>query len=232
MATYITSDIHGECDLFLRLLSEINFKADDDMIIAGDLLEKGCQSIKLVDFLLDKKNIRVIKGNHEHAFLRKYEAEMRRLEDGDDVDGVLEKLQAFFPSDAEKMSWEFVDYIDGLPLYIEENDFICVHAGVELDDKKRIIPLKRQYYGYLLFDRNFQNESIVPQSSKTVFFGHTPCSFDNQTGDFIKTLKTGATANGDFRNYAKIRLDCGVYLTGRLGALRLDDMKEFYVQKN
>ena len=33
MSTYFVSDIHGEYDLFMRLLDEIKFSSDDEMII-------------------------------------------------------------------------------------------------------------------------------------------------------------------------------------------------------
>lgn len=231
MATYIMSDIHGEYDLFIELMKKIGFRDSDELIIVGDIVDKGCQSIKLVNFLSGKKNVRAVRGNHEDAFLKLYEMYMRRLDDGDDVNCVLEKLQEFFPSDEEKLSWDVVDYIENLPLFIEEDEFICVHAGVQLDKNKQIIPLKQQNINYFLFDRSFKNSAIIPKNSKTVFFGHTPCFYDNETGEFIKTPREGATDLRDFRSYAKIQLDCGVFCRGLLGVLRLDDMSEFYVKK-
>lgn len=40
MSTYFVSDIHGEYDLFMRLLDEIKFSSDDEMIICGDAIDK------------------------------------------------------------------------------------------------------------------------------------------------------------------------------------------------
>ena len=38
---YIISDIHGEYDLFIKLLEKIKFNKNDKMIICGDIFDKG-----------------------------------------------------------------------------------------------------------------------------------------------------------------------------------------------
>ncbi len=34
-----------------------------------------------------------------------------------------------------------MDWFDGLPTYIEEDDFICVHAGIPVDTAGKLFPL-------------------------------------------------------------------------------------------
>ncbi len=38
---YVCSDIHGEYDLFVKMLQRINFSSMDEMIICGDIIDKG-----------------------------------------------------------------------------------------------------------------------------------------------------------------------------------------------
>ena len=231
MATYFISDIHGEYDLFCKLLEKIDFQNKDRMIVLGDFLDKGRQPIKLAKLILSMPNIEAICGNHEALFIRYYQSQMRDFNDGDGIGGVLEKLQNYFYEEAEKLTWDIVDYIEALPRYIETSDFICVHAGVGLSDAAEILPMCGQEPNMLIFDRQLACDYIIPKNSKTVLFGHTPCHYQNGTGEIIKTPRPGcgflSNRIGDF---AKIQLDNGVSYTKMLGALRLEDMREFYVK--
>ena len=230
--TYFISDIHGEYDLFLELLDKINFSDDDVLYVLGDMVDKGERSIKVVDFVRETPNIKAIVGNHEYSFLKRYHGLMKSLEDGDDIDAVLQNLREYFPGDGERLTWETVDFIEALPYYIETDDFICVHAGVETDERGKILPMGSQLPETMVYSRNFKDDDFnLSSQEKTVLFGHTPCSYQNGTGKFIKTPKSGVISPKTLCDYSKIQLDCGVFLTGMLGILRLEDMKEFYLKK-
>ena len=41
MATYVISDIHGECDMFLEMLEKIELKDSDILYILGDVVDRG-----------------------------------------------------------------------------------------------------------------------------------------------------------------------------------------------
>lgn len=223
------SDIHGEYRLFRKLLDTIGFCENDIMFLLGDFIDKGKDTVKLAKYIMSVPNIKAIIGNHEHYYLSCYQSLMRELRDGDNADTVLKKLQLFFPEDTECMTWEAVDYIEGLPWYIETDAFICVHAGVGLDGAGQIIPMAKQDLNCLVFDRQFADGSVVPQNGKPVLFGHTPCNYQNGTGRIIKTPRKGRSPESNqIQDFAKIQLDNGVSYTRILGALRLEDMREFY----
>ena len=44
MSTYVISDIHGCYEQFLLLLEKIRFGADDQLILAGDAIDRGTGS--------------------------------------------------------------------------------------------------------------------------------------------------------------------------------------------
>ena len=74
---YIASDIHGEYDLFMRLLERIRFTEQDEMIVCGDAIDKGTGSVRLLTLLSAYRNFKFILGNHEYDFLKSYRALMQ-----------------------------------------------------------------------------------------------------------------------------------------------------------
>jgi len=226
---YFISDIHGHYNLFIKLLEKINFSSCDDMIILGDIIDKGPNSIKMIKFVRNQPNIKMILGNHEYYFLEKYHSLMKNFKESDDINNVLKELQNYFLDEMEVLDWEDIDFLDSLPYYIETNDYLCVHAGVEVDSNYNVVNLKKADTNYFLFDRNLKENIFNVKYNKTILFGHTPTVYQNQTGKFIKTKNTNITNSQKLKDYSKIQLDTGVYLTNMLGVLRYDDMKEIYV---
>ncbi len=230
MPTYFISDIHAHYDLFIKLLNKINFSKNDNMIILGDIIDKGDNSIKMIKFVRNNPNIKMILGNHEYSFLQEYHNLMKNFKDGDNINLILEKLQNYFPNESEKLDWDDIDYLDSLPYFIETENYICVHAGVEIDLNDNIKPLNKTDINYFLYDRTLKSSSFIPKINKTILFGHTPCYYENSTGTFIKTPRQEIKSAKLFKDYSKIQLDTGVYLTNMLGTLRLEDMQEIYVK--
>lgn len=219
----MVSDIHGQYELFKKLLEVIDFSDSDVMYILGDIIDKGNKSLKLIDYIRKKENIICILGNHEYEFLKYYDRLTKEY--CDKTDEVLKKLQNYF-NDDYKLSWDIVDYIDSLPPIIITDRFIGVHAGMEVDKEKRILPLEEQSINHLVYDRHFKDIDIINPFKRPIIIGHTPCFYDNESGEFIKSPNNGSK---NIYDYYKIRIDSGVVYTNMLGALRLEDMKEIYV---
>lgn len=224
---YICADIHGEYELFLRLLERIGFSASDEMIICGDLIDKGRDSVRLVQYVMEHSNIRAILGNHEHAFLRRYWAMMQ--ENPTDFDSVLWELRDYFSYDGKLLNWETVDFLEGLPPFIEEEDFICVHAGLPIEGGRVLSP-KRTTTEFMVNDRRFKEPHLLPETEKCVFFGHTPTSYLCGKPRILKYRRSGVSADG-VRSYCKIHLDVGTWLHGVLGCYCVETDSEIYVTK-
>lgn len=226
--TYCISDIHGEYDLFMKLLDKIKFSDSDRLIVCGDIIDKGKDSVKLAKYIFGMPNAQCIAGNHEYGFLKYYDAIMQRSPT--DFDEVLKTLQNYFPYDGHLLDWDTVDAFECMPFYIDEKDFICVHAGVPLDSKNHILPLEKVTREQFVYDRVFKEERIVPQDSKCVFFGHTPTSYLCGESRILAYKRENAPFGGKkISDYYKVHLDTGVYLSGIPGCFRIDDCREFYV---
>ena len=227
MSTYVCSDLHGEYDLFVKLLKEISFTLEDEMYIIGDIIDKGTNSLKLLDFIMQHQNIHCVMGNHEQAFMDYCYSVTQNNPDATD-DEILNKFQLYFPYDNFKLTWEIYEYIESLPYYIETKKFICVHAGFETDANGDILPLEYQSTKFMVYDRSFKDKNIKNTFGKPILIGHTPCYYDNPDRTIIKSPNINST---NILDYTKIRLDTGAPFTHLLGCLRIEDMKEFYITK-
>ena len=226
MSTYVCSDIHGYYDLFMKALEEINFNNNDKLYILGDMIDKGNQGVKLLEYIIHHNNIHCIIGNHEQFFLNYYRNIMNDY-NGDNRDEILEKINKYFSEDESHITWEILNYLDDLPYYIDHKKFIGVHAGMKPDEHGVLIDVHLQGANSLLYDRYFKDMDYTNPFGKPVLFGHTPCFYDNETGYFIKTPNINSK---NILDYTKIQLDAGVEYLDMLGVLRIDDMKEFYVR--
>jgi serine/threonine protein phosphatase 1 len=184
---YCISDIHGEYDLFLSLLDEIKFCGQDKLIVLGDIIDKGADSVKLLNLIRSLNNAECIMGNHEYAFLQYYRSLMK--DSPQDFDAVLDKLQKYFTGDGKLLSWEAVDWLESLAYYTEYPDFICVHSGVRLDGQGNIMPLDKTPMEYFLYDRKFKEPGVLPGGGKCVLFGHTPTKYLTGKSEIIKYAK-------------------------------------------
>lgn len=152
----VTSDIHGHLGHLKAVLAKAAFCADDLLIIVGDLLEKGPESLNTLRYVMDlcrEGNVIVLAGNVDFwrvqmfdnldentaadflAYLRKMRAwkgtcffdEMTR-----ELGFIAEspdELLVRKASLAEHFKCEF-DYLRSLPTILETSHYIFVHGGL------------------------------------------------------------------------------------------------------
>ena len=49
----VVSDIHGHLDRFIQLLRQMHYSGDDILVLVGDLIEKGPESLRVVQYVMD-----------------------------------------------------------------------------------------------------------------------------------------------------------------------------------
>ncbi len=224
---YLLSDPHGEYRLFCKLLDKIGFSGQDEMIVCGDILDKGSEPIRLAKLIFSMPNVRCILGNHEYQFLKFYWALMERSPN--DFDAVLKKLQNYHTVDGQRLDWELMDRLESLPLYIEEEEFICVHAGVSLTEGNRLLALDKVEVEQFVYDRRFKDESVLPNGEKCVFFGHTPTNYINGRNEILTYPKLAEPKS--VSDFYKIHLDTGAFMTGIMGYFCLETLQSIYVEQ-
>lgn len=225
---YFASDIHAQYQLFRRLLDKIKFSNTDEMIICGDIVDKGPESVRLAKFVFETPNIKCICGNHEYAFLKYYWSLMK--DSPSDYGKLLRQLQAYFPEDGHLLDWDMVDAFEVLPLYIEREEFICVHSGIPLDENGEFMTWDKVTTEELVYGRTFKEPDVLPTTRKCVFFGHTPTSGVQNKEKIIVYPRVNQPIR--ISDYYKIHLDLGTMTSGMVGCICMDTMEEFYVQKD
>jgi serine/threonine protein phosphatase 1 len=231
---YAISDIHGEYDLFLKMLEEINFSEVDKLIILGDVLDRGKQPLEILEYIIEKDNIEMIMGNHEKMFLdfvlAKNESDKYFAYHVWMNNGGYTTLMEYDKLNTETQN-KIINYIKALPLYKTIDSYILVHSGLNMSGLKLNLDINgiieaQEEDDFLWSREDFYNFKAV--DDYTIIFGHTPTPFlRNQTENY------------NFRiwhdeNYKdKIGIDSGATfeeIGGMLSCLRLNDMEEFYIR--
>ncbi|MGM9940733.1 MAG: metallophosphoesterase [Bulleidia sp.] len=225
MSTYVISDIHGHFDLFQQMLDMISFGKDDTLYVLGDFLDRGKDPVPLVQYMMAQDNIFPICGNHEYMALECLSFLMQEVSEetiaefenrmGEGYVNWMENgghttLKQFVQLNADERE-DFLDYLQECSLYekpeINGTSYMLVHAGLG----KHAHQLSCLTIEDLMFSRYDDSYNDLPF---TVIHGHTPTHSGRIETD----------GNG-------ICIDCGCDLPhGRLAALRLDDLRAFYIE--
>src|SRR5690606_35296703 len=115
----IIGDVHGCYDELLLLLEKVDFNEEKDrLIFVGDLINKGPKSLEVVLFV-QKLNAECIKGNHELRFIEYVKKNENNRP----------KWDALKIEFGEHLA-QHIDWLDKLPMFIDDKDFFIVHAGL------------------------------------------------------------------------------------------------------
>ena len=219
MSTYVLSDLHGQYDKFMDMLKLIKFNDNDKMYILGDIFDRGPDPLKILDYIICKKNIDFIPGNHEYMFLEFYNTYDARLWSYNGGRTTMTQLM----KRGEDYLKALYDYLTKLPLVKIHDKFILTHAGLYLPKNQNQYTLQEilslQNAEFNLWSRsNINNERQY--KDYTVICGHTPTLYVDPDQYQMSIVRRKGT----------IYIDCGAtFSDGRLACLRLEDNKEFYI---
>lgn len=232
---YVTSDLHGiSPDSLYALLEKANFSENDFLFILGDVIDRGRHGIKLLEWIINQPNAELILGNHEAMMLtcrfvlaytddnfvsRLNEKQLQLFINWMSNGGMrtLDELQLLNQNSPQTAQGIF-SYLTKAPVYktVSANgrDFILVHSGFEnFSSDKKLTDYSEEeliWHRPSIDERYFDNVITI--------FGHTPTAFfgEEYNGKAIKTETW-------------IDIDTGVANGNSPCLLRLDDLKEFYL---
>ena len=206
MRTFVISDIHGNNKLFRKALKKVSLKKIDQLIIIGDLIDRGNDSKGVLDtiFLLKEHGFKVkcLLGNHEQLFLNAVEDDKelnKWLINGGD-----KTLSSFLTSTTKRIPNKYIDFIKSLELYYETRNFVFAHAAINMKienpySDKEVLLWERNPEKHL--DRKWLNGRIL-------IHGHNPTNED----EIRKTVENRNAIigidNGTFLNKDKHGSQC------------------------
>lgn len=224
---YVMSDIHGCYDELTTALNHWN-RETEHLIILGDLIDRGPDSLQVVRHLMLLKKLHpdkvtVIKGNHDQMFtswLMDTPFEMLAYYYNPEHN---ETLRSFYDDNkryqkaskrqrAEHIIYHFkeeLSFLNELPYYFESDHLLFVHAGINLkindwrEDKKEI-----------LWSRTFPYSN--QELPKKTFFGHTPTPYLHEIDDQFDVW-TNDTND-------RVGIDGAVAFNGQLNALKVNSV--------
>ncbi len=230
---YVTSDIHGNYEKYIRIFEKIKFKDGDTLFVLGDAIDRGEDSVKVLLDMSYRFNVIPIMGNHEYMALtvlsklaegltpeelKSEDAEFKSIMSTWFENGGLKTL-AEFNELPEEDKESLLEYLQEFSLYeevtVSDKQYVLVHAGLANFDKDRDLD-------------DYTPEELIwesPDYSKVYFedkilvTGHT-LVFDIEENDF----------GGDiYKGNNHIAIDCGCGHDDRLGVYCLDNGKEYYI---
>lgn len=218
MSTYVMSDLHGEYDKFIQMLTKIGFSNDDKLIIIGDIFDRGEKPLQILDYILNKDNIELLLGNHELMFMEAYNG--YGVKNWIHYNGGNTTFKAMAKRGDKYMEMLY-KYLEKLDIVKVIDNYILVHAGFYMPRNYKDLTidelLKQQTIDYNLWNRDWINNP-KKLDNYTIIVGHTPAFFIDDGAPKINYL------NGH------ICIDCGATFNGgKLACLRLDDLQEFYI---
>jgi serine/threonine protein phosphatase 1 len=171
MARYAIGDIHGCAVTLDRLMEKIGPSTEDTVFLLGDLIDRGPDSKAVFDFVFQWQEegleIKCLRGNHEQMMLD-------GIKDPEfDLPNWLfwggnETIKSFDTNHPANIPKLYLNYIKSLDHYFELQDFILVHASLNLE-----IEDFREDKFTMLYGRShgYKHEKL---GDKHILHGHTP----------------------------------------------------------
>lgn len=172
------SDIHGGYDLLDCNLKKVNYDPNNDyLIILGDVINRGVHSLDSINYIINlckKKNVYMIKGNHEEDFFNRndLQRDMIKTYVKKDTSLLYDLLKDIDSSNMDEDEiYDYVyehyryifDFIETLPDMIESSKYIFVHSAYFDDNNVNSIVRTADYLKY-----NYKSKD------KWIIVGHYP----------------------------------------------------------
>lgn len=226
---YAVGDIHGRLDLLDDLLRQMEADdaargpADTVVIFLGDLIDRGPDSARVVQRLLElgaeTDKVRFLLGNHEEVFLKSMAGERKALPFFLRIGGK-ETVLSYGIGEAEYAQSDYpellallrarvpqahLDFLAGFEDMVVIGDYAFVHAGVRPG-----VPLEAQKPEALRWIRE---------------------EFLNSAEPFEKIVVHGHSISDEVEECARrIGIDTGAYFSGRLTAMGFEGTERWILQ--
>lgn len=238
MKYFITSDVHGHYTELKNKLDKQDFNEQlDTLVVCGDLLDRGKENVKCIQYVNSLPNKVLIKGNHEYNLekcLREYNFSYADKHNGT-LDTILEiakyvsgkkYLNAY---DREIYLYanqylELSQYLNSLRDYfeftgIDGNNYVCCHGWLPQDYKDKDCK-EFEEYSWINGMAYWKNGHSF--KDKTIICGHWHCSYGNSKFHHIGSEFGKDACFEPFKDKGIIALDACTVLTKKVNVIVLE----------
>ncbi|MBO4358376.1 MAG: fructose-bisphosphatase class III [Erysipelotrichaceae bacterium] len=218
---YIISDIHGQYRRYQKMLEKIGFSDEDRLYVLGDVIDRGPESFEILFDLMERENVELFLGNHEHMMLTYLEGS--------------DRVSWFFDANGGRITWEkfmeldeetknkVLDYLYDTTvmknLDINGHRYILSHTSALIDHedmytkdyKDDLMEIQGIVWNQYPFDIDSLSYYDKTGEEITLISGHIITRRLHDSDDvFIKDFKNG---------YTWMDIDCGCAMGDDLGQL-------------
>lgn len=224
---YAMSDIHGCYDKYIAMILKIRLQDEDTLYILGDVVDRGADGIKVLQDMMSRPNVIPILGNHDHTaltLLTLVDHEEHVMDNEQSVallqtwlsDGGAPTLRGFLELRKDDRK-RILNYLSTFSIHKEievaNTKFFLSHTVPEKKKMQSVDSLKPR--DFIIGEPDYDEEYF---KDKFLVTGHTPTSL----------IERGLT--DVYQKHNHIAIDCGAAFGGKLACIRLDDLKEYYVE--
>ena len=125
MRTVFIGDIHGCGEEFAELLQRVDFRMGRDrLLLAGDAFSRGPNPLQVWE-MIQQLEAQMVLGNHDESLIKRLNRGLAGKDPRFNKTDQQFTLEQLLPVADALLPW-----LQGLPLYIKEKDFLLVHAGM------------------------------------------------------------------------------------------------------
>lgn len=121
--TILIGDVHGCARELEQLISALQVTPSDRLICVGDLVCKGPENVRVLEWAMSTVNLTCLLGNHEARLLRYFQnglpATFEKPYDGDLIAQMGDRFA------------RYMQFVQTWPVYVDEPEFLAVHAGLD-----------------------------------------------------------------------------------------------------
>lgn len=232
---FIISDIHGYYDEMISSLNLHKYDPDNNehhLIVLGDMFDRGTQSKQVLEYMYNLRiqdKVTIILGNHETFLIEFLDGNYARALFNMEHNGFKNTLESLTKSKLSlDENWEEINYeikrdyiylynfLKTLPLFIEIENYIFVHGGINYDTTDWKQGVKRDF----IWGRESKFNRVP---DKIVVCGHERVSSIRYPGINQKELFiTNPEAFDILISDGKIHIDSYVEISNKINVLILN----------
>ncbi|NJK40291.1 MAG: serine/threonine protein phosphatase [Acaryochloridaceae cyanobacterium SU_2_1] len=161
----VVGDIHGHYQGLMDLMALLNLQPADQIYFLGDLIDRGPDSAKVVEFV-KTNHYPALMGNHEEMMVSALMDNQPALLQMWLQAGGRETLTSY---SSNQLLWDHADWFKTLPTHLDLGNYWLVHAGVHPE-----LPLETQTSQEFCWIRQEFHQMATPYfGSKVIIVGHT-----------------------------------------------------------